>query len=234
MANHSAERDHILGGSLCERLLPAPRGLVVHLTRCDDDPIEISIRGRYGEVEALTPSDAVRLAEVLVEAARLADGTAAQAGQTSPSIEGLRRAQGPGDGAPVGTGRRGLATLRAVATFFVPPFAGMEHATDEERYLWLARTWGCNPLPPGRRIRSTTWESRHGLMTATVGGQLAGVRQADRPHSRPATVRDPATVLAIFDGVVVTDATLPGAPRSLWEPLIQTGEVDPDDVERFS
>jgi hypothetical protein len=113
--------------------------------------------------------------------------------------------------------------------FFIP------RATPEEaeRLLRTLAELADRPVPPAdRRIYRTTWMHDGQRWTAEVGSRLRGVRVVKTSRGRAGQrLTDRATVLAIFEGVVVTDAR-PGKVASEWANPFFTGEPESTDYFR--
>ena len=113
--------------------------------------------------------------------------------------------------------------------FFVP---AATQDNEEAVYAELARSCRCAVPPLGRRIYSITYRHDGDEWTATVGDRLHGVRRRSRRSrgrsiERIARLDDPATVLAIFEGVplmVVTNHRLFPGSRSAWESPFMVGQ----------
>jgi hypothetical protein len=122
--------------------------------------------------------------------------------------------------------------------FFVP------NATPENQeglYASFAQRCGCAVPVPGKRIFSIRYVHDGVEWTATVGQELHGVKQVTSRSRGKKMVRtvqtsDPATVLAIFDGVpcflVVTNHRIPINVGSRWENPFLAGR--PLEVTYFS
>ena len=121
-------------------------------------------------------------------------------------------------------------------TFFLP------RATDDEQaerlYDALAEFAGCEPAPPGHRVRSVVFLADGIRWVAEVGEQLRGVRTTRQLRrgellERTEEFTASARVLAVYPGpsfVVVTDAQPITAEPSEWaNPL----SVSPEAVAWF-
>jgi hypothetical protein len=109
-----------------------------------------------------------------------------------------------------------------VTTFFLP------RATDDEQgerlYEALAEFAGCEPAPPGQRVRSISFAEDGAQWVAEVGEELRGRRTTQQLRrgeliERTETLSDPARVLAVYPGtpfVVVTDAAPITGTQSTW------------------
>ncbi|RBY85917.1 hypothetical protein [Blastococcus sp. TF02A-26] len=109
-----------------------------------------------------------------------------------------------------------------MTAFFLP------RATDDEQaerlYEALAEFAGCEPAPPGRRVRCVQFDQDGARWTAEVGEELRGVRTTQQLRrgeliERTETLTSPTRVLAIYPGtplVVVTDAQPITGASSEW------------------
>ncbi|MGY1731665.1 hypothetical protein ACI798_09085 [Geodermatophilus sp. SYSU D01045] len=109
-----------------------------------------------------------------------------------------------------------------MTTFFLP------RATDDEQaerlYEALAEFAGCEPAPPGARVRSVAFDQDGARWVAEVGRELRGRRTTRLlrrgellEHTEELT--DPARVLAVYPGTpyhVVTDAQPITGTASEW------------------
>ncbi len=123
-----------------------------------------------------------------------------------------------------------------MTAFFLP------RATDDDQaerlYEALAEFAGCEPAPPGRRVRSIGFAQDGARWVAEVGEELRGQRRTSFLRrgelvEHTETLTDPARVLAIYPGtphVVVTDASPITGTASAWaNPLT----AQPDEVVLF-
>ena len=109
-----------------------------------------------------------------------------------------------------------------MTAFFLP------RATDDEQaerlYEALAEFAGCEPAPPGQRVRSIAFTQDGARWVARVGEELRGERTTTALRrgelvERTETLTDPARVLAVYPGpphVVVTDAQPITGTASAW------------------
>lgn len=111
--------------------------------------------------------------------------------------------------------------MRTVPAFFVPTETP---ETQESVYISFAKWCRC-PVPTSdRRIYSITYILKGTTWTATVGASLRGMRYVTtrsrgQKSEQVQYVSDPATVLAIFEGVpfmVVTNQGMPRDVGSAW------------------
>lgn len=124
-----------------------------------------------------------------------------------------------------------------MTAFFLP------RATDDEQaerlYAALAEFAGCEPPPPGQRVRSIAFAAQDGARwVAEVGEELRGVRTTQQLRrgeliERTETLSSPTLVLAVYPGdpyVVVTDARpITGASSEWANPFT----ARPEEVTRF-
>jgi hypothetical protein len=124
-----------------------------------------------------------------------------------------------------------------MVAFFLPRASDDEQA--ERLYEALAEFAGCEPAPPGRRVRSIAFTQDGAEWVAEVGEELRGRRTMqqlrrgeviERTEDLPSSTR----VLAVYPGtpfVVVTDAQpITGTPSEWANPF----QVQPDEVTYFS
>ena len=109
-----------------------------------------------------------------------------------------------------------------MTAFFLP------RATDDEQaerlYEALAEFAGCEPAPPGQRVRSIRFTQDGAQWTAEVGEELRGERTTQQLRrgdliERTETLTSPTRVLAVYPGtpfVVVTDASPITGASSEW------------------
>ncbi|WP_089403859.1 hypothetical protein [Geodermatophilus saharensis] len=123
-----------------------------------------------------------------------------------------------------------------MTAFFLP------RATDDDQaerlYEALAEFAGCEPAPPGERVRSIGFTQDGARWAARVGEELRGERTTSSlrrgelvEHTQ--TLTDPARVLAIYPGrahVVVTDAQPITGTASAWA---NPFSARPDEVVLF-
>ena len=123
-----------------------------------------------------------------------------------------------------------------MVAFFLPRASDDEQA--ERLYDALAEFAGCEPAPPGRRVRSITFPQDGARWVAEVGEELRGRRTTQQLRrgeliERTETLTSPARVLAVYPGtpfVVVTDAQpITGTPSEWANPF----SVQPDEVTLF-
>ena len=121
-------------------------------------------------------------------------------------------------------------------TFFLP--RATDDAQAERLYDALAEFAGCEPAPPGRRVRSVAFVSDGVRWVAAVGEQVSGIRTTRQLRrgelvERTEELSASARVLAIYPGasfVVVTDAQpITGEPSEWANPFA----VSPEDVTWF-
>ncbi len=99
-----------------------------------------------------------------------------------------------------------------MTAFFLPRAADDEQA--ERLYEALAEFAGCEPAPPGQRVRAIDFTHDGARWTAAVGEELRGERTTQRLRrgeliERTEVLTSPTRVLAVYPGtphVVVTDA----------------------------
>jgi hypothetical protein len=124
-----------------------------------------------------------------------------------------------------------------MVAFFLPRAADDEQA--ERLYDALAEFAGCEPAPPGRRVRSITFTQDRAQWTAEVGEELSGRRSTQQLRrgelvERTEELSSSSRVLAVYPGtpyVVVTDAQpITGTPSEWANPF----QVQPDRVTYFS
>ncbi len=125
-----------------------------------------------------------------------------------------------------------------MVAFFLPRASDDEQA--ERLYEALAEFAGCEPAPPGRRVRSIAFTEDGAQWVAEVGEELSGLRTTRRlrrgePIERTETLTSTARVLAVYPGtpfVVVTDAQpITGTPSEWANPFTaQPEEVTPFDA----
>ena len=121
-------------------------------------------------------------------------------------------------------------------TFFLPRAADDDQA--ERLYGALAEFAGCEPAPPGRRVRSVAFTHEGARWVAEVGAELRGERRTSSLRrgelvEHTETLTDPARVLAVYPGTphsVVTDAQPITGTASQWPNPVP---VTPDAVELF-
>ena len=109
-----------------------------------------------------------------------------------------------------------------MTAFFLP------RATDDEQaerlYEALADFAGCDPAPPGRRVRAVEFAQDGARWTAEVGEQLRGERTTQQLRrgeliERTEVLSSATRVLAVYPGtpfVVVTDAQPITGAASEW------------------
>ncbi len=123
-----------------------------------------------------------------------------------------------------------------MTAFFIPRASDDEQA--ERLYDALAEFAGCEPAPPGRRVRSITFTQDGAQWTASVGEELGGRRttrflRRGELIERTETLTSTARVLAVYPGtpfVVVTDAQpITGTPSEWANPF----SAEPDRVSWF-
>jgi hypothetical protein len=106
--------------------------------------------------------------------------------------------------------------------FFLPRAADEEQA--ERLYEALAEFAGCEPAPPGRRVRSIRFTQDGAQWTAEVGEELRGERRTQQLRrgeliERTETLTSATRVLAVYPGtpyVVVTEAQPITGAASEW------------------
>jgi len=112
--------------------------------------------------------------------------------------------------------------MRGMTAFFLPRAADDEQA--ERLYEALAEFAGCEPAPPGRRVRSVEFLQDGARWTAEVGAELRGVRTTQQLRrgeliERTEELTSATRVLAVYPGspyVVVTDAQPITGAQSEW------------------
>lgn len=123
-----------------------------------------------------------------------------------------------------------------MAAFFLPRASDDEQA--ERLYEALAEFAGCEPAPPGRRVRSIAFTQDGVQWVAEVGEELSGQRTTQQLRrgellERTETFSSTARVLAVYPGtpfVVVTDAQpITGTPSEWANPF----SAQPDRVTLF-
>ena len=123
-----------------------------------------------------------------------------------------------------------------MTAFFLPRAADDEQA--ERLYEALASFAGCEPAPPGQRVRSIRFTEDGARWTAEVGEALRGERTTQHVRrgelvERTETLTSATRVLAVYPGtpfVVVTDAQpITGAPSEWANPF----SAQPDEVLLF-
>lgn len=123
-----------------------------------------------------------------------------------------------------------------MTAFFLPRAADAEQAA--RLYEALAEFAGCEPAPPGQRVRSIGFLQDGARWTAEVGEELRGVRTTQQLRrgeliERTETLTSPTRVLAVYPGTpfaVVTDAQpITGAASEWANPFT----VSPDQVVLF-
>lgn len=123
-----------------------------------------------------------------------------------------------------------------MTAFFIP--RASDDAQAERLYEALAEFAGCEPAPPGRRVRSITFRQDGARWVASVGEELSG-RRTTRLLRRgeliehTETLSSSSRVLAVYPGtpfVVVTDAQpITGTPSEWANPFT----AQPDEVTLF-
>ena len=123
-----------------------------------------------------------------------------------------------------------------MVAFFLPRAGDDEQA--ERLYDALAEFAGCEPAPPGERVRSITFTYDGAQWTAEVGEELHGVRTTQQLRrgelvERTEQLSSASRVLAVYPGrpfTVVTDAQpITGAPSEWANPFT----AEPDQVTLF-
>ena len=118
-----------------------------------------------------------------------------------------------------------------MTAFFLPRAADDEQA--ERLYEALAEFAGCEPAPPGHRVRCIEFTQDGARWTAAVGEELRGERTTQQLRrgellERTEVLTSPTRVLAVYPGdpyVVVTDAQpITGAPSQWANPLLARPE----------
>ena len=126
--------------------------------------------------------------------------------------------------------------MAAVVAFFLPRASDDEQA--ERLYEALAEFAGCDPAPPGRRVRAIAFEQDGARWVAEVGAELRGERTTQQLRrgeliERTETLGSATRVLAVYPGspfVVVTDAQpITGTPSEWANPF----PARPDEVTLF-
>ncbi|MGY5884744.1 hypothetical protein [Modestobacter lacusdianchii] len=123
-----------------------------------------------------------------------------------------------------------------MVAFFLPRASDDEQA--ERLYDALAEFAGCEPAPPGQRVRSIAFTEDGAQWVAAVGEQLSGRRTTQQLRrgeliERTEELSSPTRVLAVYPGtpyVVVTDAQpITGTPSEWANPFT----ARPDQVTLF-
>ena len=123
-----------------------------------------------------------------------------------------------------------------MTAFFLPRAADDEQA--ERLYEALAEFAGCEPAPPGHRVRCIEFTQDGARWTAAVGEELRGERTTQQLRrgelvERTEQLSSPTRVLAVYPGrpfTVVTDAQpITGTPSEWANPFT----ADPDEVTYF-
>ncbi|WP_409332892.1 hypothetical protein [Trujillonella humicola] len=124
-----------------------------------------------------------------------------------------------------------------MTAFFLPRAADDEQA--ERLYEALAEFAGCEPAPPGQRVRCIRFVQDGVRWTAEVGEELRGERTTATLRrgelvERTEVLASATRVLAVYPGephVVVTDAQpITGAPSEWANPF----SARPEEVELFA
>ena len=123
-----------------------------------------------------------------------------------------------------------------MVAFFLPRASDDEQA--ERLYEALAEFAGCEPAPPGRRVRSIAFTEDGAQWVAEVGEELSGLRTTRQLRrgeliERTETLTSTARVLAVYPGtpfVVVTDAQPITGTSSEWA---NPFSAQPDEVTWF-
>ena len=120
-----------------------------------------------------------------------------------------------------------------MVAFFLPRASDDEQA--ERLYDALAEFAGCEPAPPGNRVRSIAFTQHGARWVAAVGEELTGVRTTQQLRrgeliERTETLTSSSRVLAVYPGTpftVVTDAQpITGAPSEWANPFtVEPGRV---------
>ena len=128
--------------------------------------------------------------------------------------------------------------IGTMTVFFLPRASDDEQA--ERLYEALAEFAGCEPAPPGQRVRSITFTQDGARWVAEVGAELRGERTTQQLRrgeliERTETLTSTTRVLAVYPGtpfVVVTDAQpITGTPSEWANPFTaQPEEVTPFDA----
>ncbi len=123
-----------------------------------------------------------------------------------------------------------------MTAFFLPRASDDEQA--ERLYEALAEFAGCEPAPPGQRVRSIVFTQDGAQWVAEVGEELRGQRTTQQLRrgeliERSETLTSTTRVLAVYPGtpfVVVTDAQpITGTPSEWANPF----PARPDRVTLF-
>ena len=123
-----------------------------------------------------------------------------------------------------------------MVAFFVPRASDDEQA--ERLYDAFAEFAGCEPAPPGQRVRSITFTQDGARWVASVGEELRGERSTQQLRrgeliERTETLTSTSRVLAVYPGspfTVVTDAQpITSAPSEWANPFT----AEPVEVVRF-
>ena len=123
-----------------------------------------------------------------------------------------------------------------MTAFFLPRASDDEQA--ERLYEALAEFAGCEPAPPGQRVRSIVFAQDGAQWVAEVGEELHGQRTTQQLRrgeliERTETLTSTTRVLAIYPGtpfVVVTDAQpITGTPSEWANPFT----TRPEQATRF-
>jgi hypothetical protein len=123
-----------------------------------------------------------------------------------------------------------------MAAFFVPRASDDDQA--ERLYDAFAEFAGCEPAPPGQRVRSIVFSHDGAQWTAAVGAELHGRRTTQQLRrgeliERTEELSSSSRVLAVYPGtpfVVVTDAQpITGTPSEWANPFT----AQPDQVTYF-
>jgi hypothetical protein len=124
-----------------------------------------------------------------------------------------------------------------MVAFFLPRASDDEQA--ERLYEALAEFAGCEPAPPGRRVRSIGFTQEGAAWVAEVGEELSGRRTTQQLRrgeviERTEHLSSSTRVLAVYPGtpfVVVTDAQpITGTPSEWANPF----QVQPEEVTYFT
>jgi hypothetical protein len=124
-----------------------------------------------------------------------------------------------------------------MVAFFLPRASDDEQA--ERLYEALAEFAGCEPAPPGRRVRSIAFTQDGARWVAEVGEELTGLRTTQQLRrgeliERTEQLSSTTRVLAVYPGtpyVVVTEAQpITGTPSEWSNPF----QVQPDQVSYFT
>ena len=123
-----------------------------------------------------------------------------------------------------------------MVAFFLPRASDDDQA--ERLYDALAEFAGCEPAPPGERVRSIAFTQDGARWVAAVGEELTGVRTTQQLRrgellERTEHLASPSRVLAVYPGIpftVVTDAQpITGTPSEWANPF----HAQPDHVTWF-